>query len=393
MKKIISLCILLSSVMTGFAQLFSATIQPLPSSGAGVIIFVHNNGIASLTGKVSGLTITIAIPTSVGARPVIDLQQPSGQTITFDKYNAVDQVVDGTPHYIYNILGTGDNGATGQSVTWPGGSDVQMLTVTFSGNPGTSQIKMVSLPDGGTDPNPNSFFGFSIDGVDRVDENTMFYGLPLISEATNNVGAVGYSGTSFARTIPAVPLPVKFTNFNAVKNNNDALLSWSIENESTMTDHYEVERSLNSADFTKINSTARKLNGLSNNSYTYTDPNLISVRKSGLIYYRIKQVDSDGKVSYTEIRSVKVGSGEFNVSVYPNPIVSSSEVNINLEEATKINILLIDAAGKLVRTAVIEGMKGVNTYPLNMNKLASGTYMVKVVAGTNVQTIPVIKKK
>lgn len=393
MKKIISICILICSAVSAFAQLFSATIQPLPSSGAGVIVFLHNNGIAPLTGKVSSFTIAVAIPTSVGARPSITVDQPAGQTITFDSYNAINQVVDGQSHYIYNLLGTGDNSATGQTLTWAGGGDVQMLTLRFSGNPGSSQIKMVSLPDGGLDPNPNSYFGFSVDGVDRVDVDNMFYGLPLISEAENNIGGQGYSGTSFARTVPLVPLPVRFTSFNVVKSNNNGLLNWSIENESAMADHYEVERSLNSTDFTNIGNTERKLNGANSNSYTFTDLNLTATRKSGLIYYRVKQVDRDGKFTYTEIKSVKVGADGFSVSVYPNPVVSSSSVDINLDEAGKINIMLIDAAGKLVRAAVIEGVKGVNTYPLNMNTLASGTYMIKVITGSEVKTVSIVKKK
>jgi hypothetical protein len=394
MKKIISLCILLSALVTGFAQTFSATIQPLPTSGAGVIVYLHNNGIAALSGKVSSLTITLAIPTSVGARPLLTLQPPAGQTITYDPnpaYLAVNQVIDGESHYIYNILGTGDNSGTGQIVTFGGGSDTEILTVLFSGNPGTSQIKMVSLPDGGTDPNPNSYFGFSVDGVDRADEFNLFYGIPFVSEATND--GQGYAGTSFARTIPLVPLPVKFTSFNAVKKDKDALLTWSIENESANADHYEVERSLNSVDFTNINIAQRKLNGATTNSYTYTDANLTTIRSSGLIYYRIRQVDKDGKFAYTGIRSVKVGSDVFNVSVYPNPVTSSGTIDISLAEAGKINILLIDANGKIVHTAAIEGMKGLNTYPLNMNALASGSYMVKVIAGNEIRTIPVVKKK
>lgn len=277
-------------------------------------------------------------------------------------------------------------------MTWSSGSDVPMATIRFNGTNAaiSSQIKMVSLPDGGSDPNPNSFFGFSVDGIDRVDEFAMFYGLPLISEAVND--GQGYFGTSFARTIPLVPLPVKFTSFNVVKKDNDGLLTWSIENESSMADHYEVERSLNAVDFTVINTTARKLNGASSNAYNYTDANLTAVRKTGLIYYRIKQVDKDGKFVYTDIKSVKVGSNGFNVSVYPNPVVSNSEVDINLNEAGRINIQLFDATGKLISASVLEGVKGLNTHPLNMSKLSSGTYMVRIIAGEQVQTIPVIKK-
>ncbi|MBS1742183.1 MAG: T9SS type A sorting domain-containing protein [Bacteroidetes bacterium] len=392
MKKILSFCFLSFLTVIGFAQTFQATIQPLDASGNGVIVFVNTSAFPGITGKVSSLTITIAIPTSVGARPPISIDNTADPYITYDVYNAINQVVDGESHYIYNILGTGDVTQPGATMTWSSGSDVPMATIRFNGTNAaiSSQIKMVSLPDGGSDPNPNSFFGFSVDGIDRVDEFAMFYGLPLISEAVND--GQGYFGTSFARTIPLVPLPVKFTSFNVVKKDNDGLLTWSIENESSMADHYEVERSLNAVDFTVINTTARKLNGASSNAYNYTDANLTAVRKTGLIYYRIKQVDKDGKFVYTDIKSVKVGSNGFNVSVYPNPVVSNSEVDINLNEAGRINIQLFDATGKLISASVLEGVKGLNTHPLNMSKLSSGTYMVRIIAGEQVQTIPVIKK-
>lgn len=392
MKKIVSILFLIFSLSTGFAQTFQATIQPLAASGAGVIVFVNTSAIAGVTGKVSSLTITIAIPVSVGARPPISVDNTADPFISYDIYNAVDQTVDGSLHYIYNVLGTGDVSQAGATKTFTSGADVPLATINFNGNPAvSSQIKMVSLPDGGIDPNPNSYFGFSIDGADVVDEFAMFYGLPLISEATND--GQGYAGTSFARTVPLVPLPVKFVSFNAVKNGNNAELTWKVENESVNADHYEIERSFTGTNFRTIGSTLAKNNGYTNNSYSSLDYNLSSLASDGKIYYRIKQVDKDGKFAYTEIRSIRLDGKTFDVSVYPNPIVTTTTVYVDLANADKINIRLLDASGKIIQNAAINGLKGLNSYNLNMAALSAGTYMIKVESGNQLKTIPVVKSK
>jgi len=389
MKSIVAIFVSIFTITTGFAQTFQATIQPLPASGAGVTVSVKTP--ATVTGKVSSLTITIAIPVSVGTKPVIGVDNSADPYISYDVYNAINQTFDGAEHYIYNVLGTGDVVPAGASKVFTGGTDVPLAVISFSGGaPGiTSQIKMANLPDGGTDPNPNSYFGFSIDGADVVNLSAMFYGINLISTATND--GLGYSGTSFARTIPLVPLPISFLSFNALKKADNAQLDWSVQNESALTDRYEIERSFTVSDFKKIGTVAPLNNGNSNNSYVSTDYHLSSLNSSGKIYYRIKQVDRDGKFAYTEIRSVRLDGKTFDVSVYPNPLVSATKLYVDLADAAQVKIKLIDATGKVIQTEVFDGVKGLNPHPLNTGKLIAGTYMVQVEAGSQTKTVPVVK--
>lgn len=391
MKSILVVLVSFFAVTSGLAQTFQATIQPLPATGAGVTVCVKTPG--TVTGKVSSLTITIAIPVSVGTRPVIGVDNSADPFIGYDVYNAVNQTFDGAEHYIYNVLGTGDVIPAGATKVFTGGVDVPMAVINFSGGaPGvSSQIKMANLPDGGTDPNPNSYFGFSVDGSDVVNLSAMFYGINLISTATND--GLGYSGTSFARTVPLVPLPISFLSFNALKKADNAQLDWSVQNESALTDRYEIERSFTGSDFKKIGTVAPLNNGNSYNSYVSTDYNLSSLNSSGKIYYRIKQVDRDGRFVHTEIRSVRLDGKTFDLSVYPNPVVSTTKLYLDLADAAQVKIKLIDAAGKVVQTEVFDGVKGLNPHPLNTTKLIAGTYMVQVEAGNQTRTIPVVKSK
>jgi hypothetical protein len=340
----------------------------------------------------SGITITLAIPTSVGTRPTVTVDNSPNTNITYLVYNAIDQNIQGTPHYIYNLLGDGNVGAAVPAVTYTAGTDNLIVKASFSGSSGVnSLVKMVNLPDGGSDPNPNSFFGLSIDGNDMVNESSMFYSIPTFSTANNNILPGGYSGLSQAETTELVPVPVKFRGFTVIKKDNNALLNWTVESESPVTDRYEVERSVNGVDFTKIATVLPKpLNG-GTNSYDLTDFNLSSIRSSGVIYYRIKQVDRDGKFVYTEIRSVRLDGKSFVMSIYPNPVKTTANLIFDLPEAGDIALSIVNGLGQEVQRIQLQGNKGVNIQKINFTPYAAGTYTVKVTSGGEIRALSIVK--
>ncbi|MEO8772376.1 MAG: T9SS type A sorting domain-containing protein [Ferruginibacter sp.] len=372
--------LLLNTVVS--AQTFQATIKTGTQANS-VKASIKPGG--STDGQISSVQLSFMVPTSVGARPAASILNNPITGLSYAQYESTETLADGT-YYVWEFDGIG--GATVPNVNYTAGSEYDLLEVKFdNGTLTPSQVRVAQIPNGGiggTSPGNYNFY-LAMSGTDVTNLTAQFYG-GLVSNDGNN-----YAGYSWA-AINGIALPVKFTGFNVAKVSNNALLNWSIENESALTDHYEIERSLNAANFSKINSTIARNNGASSNSYNYTDQNLTAIRSNGYIYYRVKQVDKDGKFVYTDIKSVKVAGSGFGVSVYPNPVVSTSEVNINLTADVKVNIMVLDAAGKLIQAGMIDGVKGINTWALNMSKLATGTYMVKVVAGTEIQTIPVIKK-
>ena len=196
------------------------------------------------------------------------------------------------------------------------------------------------------------------------------------------------TATSIA-TIPSVVLPVKFLNFTATKNNNTALLNWSVENEDANTATYEIEKSINGIEFISLKSLPALNNGRASNTYSSVVDNLSSLRSSGLVYFRIKQIDKDGRYVYTPIRSVRVdGKG---LTVVPNPVKTTANLTFDLDDNTDVNIAVIDAAGKQVLTNQVQGFKGTNITKVDMSKLASGSYTLKVQTATDVKVISIIK--
>ena len=152
-----------------------------------------------------------------------------------------------------------------------------------------------------------------------------------------------------------------------------------------------MERSVNGVNFTKIVTVAPKaLNG-GTNSYDLTDFNLSSIKASGVIYYRIKQIDKDGKFVYTEIRSVRLDAKGFGISVYPNPVSSLTNLTLDLEAAADVIIKVTDAAGKEVQRLQLQGNKGINIQRINLSGLAAGSYMLNVSPGAEIKTLPVVK--
>lgn len=91
--------------------------------------------------------------------------------------------------------------------------------------------------------------------------------------------------------------------------------------------------------------------------YIHTSPSI------GLNYYRIKQVDYDGKYSYSDIASVRYdGSGETNI--FPNPATSDVTIRTSVPATLKI----FDVYGRVLSKQEIQ--EGQNT--INLGELPSG---------------------
>ena len=211
----------------------------------------------------------------------------------------------------------------------------------------------------------------------------------FITTLNEGIGAGPDGSTIYYTNIPVIT-PVRFTNFSASKKDNNASLIWQITNEDANVVSYEVERSTNGVSFTKIATVAPKNNGISTNTYTLSD-NLDAIQNSGIAYYRIKQIDRDGKVTYTDIRSVRITNKGIAIGIYPNPVKNTANLTIDLTEDAAVTVNVTDVTGKEVKRVNLNAVKGLNVQPINMSTLASGSYLLKVQAGSEIKTLPVVK--
>ncbi len=88
---------------------------------------------------------------------------------------------------------------------------------------------------------------------------------------------------------------------------------------------------------------------------------------------------SDGfQLGYYAIAGIEDHSGIEDLSVYPNPASSNIFVDFNMEEAVSVTCRLLDAAGKLIYTDVVEAAPGANKHVINVSNLSSGFYMLEM---------------
>ncbi|MDO6437762.1 hypothetical protein Q4534_10105 [Cyclobacterium sp. 1_MG-2023] len=147
-----------------------------------------------------------------------------------------------------------------------------------------------------------------------------------------NTSHVNLSGNSFYG-MGCFALPVVWKSFDVVvTNNNISKLVWETTSEDGNS-HFEVERSINGiGNFEKI--AAINGSGWTNSisKYTFEDPELSEI--SGLVYYRIRQIDFDGNQMISDVVSIKASGEEAGeepilLTAYPNPTDGSS-LNIKL---------------------------------------------------------------
>ncbi|MET7259356.1 T9SS type A sorting domain-containing protein [Dyadobacter fermentans] len=169
-----------------------------------------------------------------------------------------------------------------------------------------------------------------------------------------------------ALNVLSTPLPVTWQSFSARMGiTGRVTLDWATASEVNAS-HFEVQRSNDSRTFATVKTVNAMGNTKNSSFYQYEDEFL----SRGTYYYRLKQVDADGRTDFTRIVSVRV-NGHETVRVFPNPAADL----ITVESGQALNrIAIFNSAGKLMQS-VQTGEKAVR---LNIADLPKGLYVVSV---------------
>jgi len=183
-------------------------------------------------------------------------------------------------------------------------------------------------------------------------------------------------------SISSTPLPVTITNLKGERKGEQNLLSWTTVSEQNNAGFY-VERSADGRNFSSMGFIASKAtNGNSNNNiqYNFTDARPFSSSN----YYRLKQVDQDGKATYTNVvlvKGVKTNKLELGV-VYPNPVTSKLNMLVNAPNNDRITLIISDLSGKVVSQQAVQVVTGDNNLQIDVNRLSSGSYIIKAICAS-----------
>jgi hypothetical protein len=181
------------------------------------------------------------------------------------------------------------------------------------------------------------------------------------------------------------PLPVELLNFNGTCNEGMVNLAWQTASEFNSS-HFDVEKSTDGETWRVMATIASA--GTSNELLTYQA--IDNSGTNGSNYYRLRQVDIDGKEKLYDpinVSCVETTAGYF--TSYPNPSGNEFQVVVNNKEilgACTLNI--VDAQGKVIDQRSIEVKDGINMFVIS-ETLNPGIYFLNITNGT--KTTQVIK--
>jgi hypothetical protein len=179
-------------------------------------------------------------------------------------------------------------------------------------------------------------------------------------------------------------VPVELTSFSANVLDAKVTLDWSTATELN-NNGFEVQRKSVVGDFATIGFVKGAGTSTSQHNYSFTDKDLVA----GKYFYRLKQIDYDGKYEFSKAIEVDVRPlNNFTLEQnYPNPFNPTTTIGYILNEKSNIKLTLYNALGKEIAVLVNEEQdKGYHKTVVNADNLASGVYFYKLQAGALVET-------
>ena len=199
----------------------------------------------------------------------------------------------------------------------------------------------------------------------------------IYGDAAINIYQIQVVGATVSLT-PANPLntttPVKFGAVNAYLSNGVAKISWDVISE-VNTANYYIEKSDDGKSFVSVGSLA----ATNAPKYSFVD----NTPASGIGYYRIKALDKDGTVGYSNVIKLSNKKADVSIAVTPNPVVNGM-LNLQLNNFTKAvySVALYDFTGKQVFTKSLNIENGTSSQSVELpSSVAKGVYQLQVTNG------------
>jgi hypothetical protein len=174
----------------------------------------------------------------------------------------------------------------------------------------------------------------------------------------------------------AVTLPIELLYFNSKNNNSTTELIWSTATEID-NDYFSIQRSPNGRDYTEIGQVKGAGTSYEPHDYTFTDEHPLQ----GKNYYRLKQVDFDGKYSYSPVVTATFGKASLMTLA---PVPATESLRIQLEKPTKDDGIwqVYDMNGRLLLFG--EMLAETTEQPIHIAELPEGAYLLRLTVGQEV---------
>ncbi len=291
----------------------------------------------------------LSVNPDIGIGTWLQLSGPSGVTITYPA--AATSPITFTQQGVYTFRWIVASGACPLSIddvdvsvgntTANAGPDQSLAgvsSVTLAGNVagvGAGKWTLASSPLGSTVTinQPNN--AASTVQVNRTGDYTFRW--------TMTNGSCSNNDLVVARIMSL--LPVQLTRFTAVLNDEQALLEWTTAGEDN-NKAFEIERSTDGQHFSFVYTMAGNGNTGITHQYTYTDN--ITNLSSPSVYYRLRQVDTDGRAVYSNPVKLLLPLVA-NMRCWPNPVNNILYIQPPTSAGNSFDINLYNEAGILLK--------------------------------------------
>ncbi|ANI87968.1 hypothetical protein A9P82_00730 [Arachidicoccus ginsenosidimutans] len=209
-----------------------------------------------------------------------------------------------------------------------------------------------ALPDGLTLNSDGTITG------ENPTVGTYSFTVHVVDAANGNMVVGDYPYTFTVTEAGALPVTLQPGSFKAsLDGGKNVLLQWTTLTEINEAS-FEIQSSVDGAQFTTIGSVKAVGNSTKPQTYTFTDKTA-----SGLTYYRLAEIDNAKNTVYSEV--ISINGKQKTVTVSPNPATTFITVSGDVKTVT-----VYDVAGRSVLTA--------SQARVDVSSLSSGIYFVKV---------------
>ncbi len=210
----------------------------------------------------------------------------------------------------------------------------------------------------------------------NMDETLTVY--DLTAGSTYYVRVYGYDGVpgTFSINVYGAALPVELISFTGTRVNNQNIIRWTTASEKNNAG-FELQSSTDAVTFKPVAFIATKSsNGFSSTQLHYEYTDIIS---GGTVWYRLKQVDKDGKAWYSNILTIRGENVKgFTLATFPNPSQGNITLKTVTDKAVAGTIVIRDLTGRKMMEQQVTLIRGESQITLSTGKLPAGTYILQV---------------
>ena len=230
---------------------------------------------------------------------------------------------------------------------------------------------------------PSVQYTFGILVIDKPASTTITLQSDLgVGSLNYTSGILDDGGNHFYEGGTGTPFPIELVSFSSKIYDNNVILMWSTATE-VNNYGFEVLRSHNRNEWGVLGFLEGHGNSNSPQSYNFTDD---KIRAAGSYLYKLKQIDNDGKFTFSKTIEVNIGLPtklELKQN-YPNPFNPSTTIGFSLPVSGNVSLKIFNPLGKEVKTLINRYTEaGKYSFKFNAEDLPSGMYIYQLTTDKN----------